>query len=165
MLAFQKFCQTQQSRMSGWMIGIGTFTALGVLGAFAMLAKSGMAAFSGMPFMTNLVVQGPAAILMLLIIMKINNQYLAGHFFTPLTLALAKKLAMLAMLFALVIEPGAYSLFDYYSPNAEIAESVGVISYLAHVNLILAIVGFALHLTSAVNKISREFAEENSLTV
>lgn len=165
MLAFHKFCQTQHKRMSVWIYSLLFFSTMGVIAALIMLSAKGLGAFSDLPFVSNILLQGSASIMLLLFIQKIAQQYIDGYFFTPLTLSLIKTLARLAMLFGLVIEPGCLAIIDYFSNNPDIKDSVGVISYMAHVNITLAIVGYALHLTSAVNKISREFETENSLTV
>jgi hypothetical protein len=165
MIAFQKFCQTQQTKMNGWMVGLIIFSLLGVVSAGLMLSIKGMGAFTSLPFIANILLQGSGSIMFLLFIRKISQQYINGYFFTPLTLSLIKTLAKLAMLFGLVIEPGSHIIFDYFSNNTDIVDRIGVVSYMQYVNLTLAVVGYALHLTSAVNKVSREFEAENSLTV
>jgi len=165
MIAFQKFCQTQQRKMNGWTFALLAFATLGVVGSILTVVAKGPSAFASLPFLANTLLQGSASLIFLLFIRKIVNQYINGHFFTPLTMRLMRTLAKLAMLFGLVIEPGCYAVFDYLSGDPEIVKGIGVVSYIQYVNVTLAIIGYALHLTSAVNKISRQFEAENSLTV
>lgn len=165
MIAFKKFCQTQQAKMNNWFYTLIFFSSLSVFASILMVFMEGLGAFSSLPFVANILLQGSGSVMLLLFVKKITQQYINGYFFTPLTLSLIKMLAKLAILFGLVIEPGSYIIFDYFSNNPETVNEIGVVSYMQYVNLTLAIVGYALHLTSAVTKVSREFEAENNLTV
>jgi hypothetical protein len=87
--------------------------------------------------------------------------------FCQSTLAIVVSLARLIMLFAIVIEPSVYFFIEYFASVNTQPETnfVGANTYLAHVNIVAFVAGYALHLVSSAQKVARELEEDHNLTI
>jgi hypothetical protein len=102
---------------------------------------------------------------LVLFLQKILKAYMEFSMFSQQTLSLITTLARLIMLFAFVIQPAFYFFIDYFAANSEVSESVGILSWLGHINIIAYTAGYGLHVTSAAHKVAREIEDEQNLTI
>jgi len=165
MLAFQKFGQKYLSRTQIYIFTAGIFALIGWIGVVLVGAVKGPGVLYELKFATNLLLQGSAAMVFFMYVKKIFRAYMQQMLFSKETLALVMSLARLMMLFAVVIQPGFYFFVELLSANEEVTSEAGIISYLAHINIVLFAAGYALHLISAAHKVARTLEEEQDLTI
>ena len=165
MLAFQKFGQKYLLKTQVYIFTAGIFALIGWAGVILVGGAKGPGVLHELKFATNLLLQGSAAMVFFMYVRKIFRAYMQHMLFSKGTLALIMSLARLMMLFAVVIQPGFYFFVELLSANEEISNEAGIVSYLAHVNVVLFAAGYALHLISAAHKVARVLEEEQDLTI
>ena len=161
MTALQKYCQLHQYKMLGftYFLGLMTFMLL-PLSIFTILDNGWVEASKDPMIMAGLV-DFPTSFLLVLLLHKLFNLYIQGHFFTTHTLKLLQTIAKLAILLGLVVKP-SIELSLLYLTSANV---LSVLDYFNYVDFAIAIVGYALHIATAAHKISRDIEKEQELTV
>ena len=165
MLAFQRYCKIHKTKMLFFTSFIGLMSALCLVFIPLMVIKKGPMVLLDDPFARQVAFGFPITFIILLFIQKIFTLYIEGNFFSQQALKTIQHLARICLLFGLVIEPGILLLVSSMSSeNADYIE-VYISNYLFLANFPVAILGYALHLVSGVNKIARDIDEEQKLTV
>jgi hypothetical protein len=165
MLAFQKFGQKYYNKTFNYIVGAALFGFFGAIGVAIVVMADGIDGLYSERQYTNLLLQSTAACAFFLFIRKIYAAYMQNQFFNRQTLGLITTLARLIILHSVVIQPAFYFVVAYYSGLPQVVESLGVITYLANVNLVGFAAGFGLHVISVVHKVARNLEEEQNLTV
>lgn len=137
--------------MSFFMFIMGTITII----------KDGLAEAANNPIAMAGLVDFPASFLLILLLHKIFNLYIQGHFFTSYTLKVLQTIAKLAILLGMVVKPGIELSVIYFTSE----HSLSIVNYFGCVDFSIAIVGYVLHIGTAAHKISRDLEKEQELTV
>ena len=161
MIAFQKYCQVHQTKMFFLTSFLGLMTFLMFIMSMLNIIKNGVGEAIAEPLIMAGFVDFPASFLLILLLHKLFNLYIKGHFFSRHTLNVLQTTAKLAILLGLVIKPAIAVTLMHFSPEY----SPSTIDYFAHINLPVTVVGYILHIGTAAHKISRELEQEHELTV
>lgn len=161
MIALQKYWKTRQTKMLFFSSFIGLFTFMMMFGSIIRISKSGLSASINDPVVNAGLLEFPATFMFLLLMHKIFNAFVKGQFFAPSTLQTLLVCAKLAMLYGLVIKPGAMLSLLFIAGEG----APDIISYFSYVGFSTAIVGYILHMGVSAHKISREIEEEHELVV
>lgn len=166
MIAFQKFCQKKLTTLIVPAAIIGLIILIGIIGGSVAIYFKGIPAlYAKKPALFELMLNGFAGLFFLMLATRVISFYTKGDFFSKQCLLCVKTIGSLALLFSFVIQPAFHSIIIYFSGDETAIKQLGVLTYIANVNIILAIVGYILHLTSAVNKVARDMEAEQKLTV
>ncbi len=161
MLAFQKYCQVHQIKMLLFTSFLGLMTFFMFLMSIITVIKKGLAEALNDPITMAGFVDFPASFLLILLLHKIYNLYIQGHFFTSHTLKVLQTIAKLAILLGMVLKPGIELSLLYFTTD----HGLSIVNYLGYVDFPIAIVGYVLHIGTAAHKISRDIEQEQELTV
>ena len=161
MLAFQKYCQVHQIKMLLFTSFLGFMTFFMFLMGMITVIKEGLAEAAKDPITMAGFVDFPASFLLILLLHKIFNLYIQGHFFTSHTLKVLQTIAKLAILLGMVVKPGIELSLLYFTTE----HGLSIVNYLGCVDFPIAIVGYVLHIGTAAHKISRDIEQEQELTV
>ncbi len=166
MIAFQKFCQKKLVALIIPAALLGLIVLIGAIGgSVAIYFKGVPALYAKDPMIFALMLDSFAAIFFLLLAIRVIKLYIKGDFFSKQCLLCVKTIGSLALLFSFVIQPAFYAIVIYFSGDESAIKQLGVLTYITNINIILAIVGYVLHLSSAVNKVARDMETEQQLTV
>jgi hypothetical protein len=161
MIAFQKYCQVHQVKMLFFTMFFGMMTFFMFIIGMINVIKEGLVEAVNDPITMTGLVDFPASFLLFLLLQKIFNLYIQGYFFTSFTLNVLQTIAKLAILLGMVVKPGIELSLLYFTSKGD----VSVVSYFGCVDFAIAIVGYVLHIGTAVYKISRDLEKEQELTV
>lgn len=165
MVAFQRYCKIHKTKMLFFTSFIGFMSLICLLIIPTLVTKKGLMIIIDDAFARQAVFGFPITFIFLLFIQKIFNLYIEGNFFSQAALLTVQHLARICLLYGLVIEPGILIVIDNLYGDSPVNGVAYFSNYLFSANFPLAILGYALHLVSGVNKIAREIDEEQQLTV
>ena len=161
MIAFQKYCQVHQTKMFFFTTFLGVMTFLLFVTGVIQIVKVGMAEVLLDPIAMAGLIDLPVSFLFVLLLHKLFNLYIQGHFFTSHTLRVLQTIAKLAIFFGMVLKPAVeLSLLYFYSEN-----ELSLMNYFGSIDLAIAVIGYVLHIGTAAHKISRDIEKEQELTV
>ena len=161
MIAFQKYCQVHQIKMLFFTSFLGLITFCMFIIGMITIIKEGLAEAAKDPIAMAGLVDLPASFLLILLLHKIFNLYIQGHFFTTHTLKVLQTIAKLSVLLGIVVKPGIELSLLYFTSE----HSLSIVNYFGCVDFAIAIVGYVLHIGTAAHKISRDLEKEQELTV
>ena len=161
MIAFQKYCQVHQTKMYFLTSFLGLMTFLMFVTSCVLIIKNGMEETLLDPVAMSSLIDFPAALMLMLMLHKLFNLYIKGHFFTSHTLKVLQTVAKLAIFFGLLLKPSIELSLMYFFTDA----SLTLLNYFGAINLPIVVVGYVLHIGTAAHKISRDIEQEQELTV
>lgn len=161
MIAFQKYCQVHQTKMYFLTSFLGLMTFLMFVTSCLLIITNGMEETLLDPVAMSSLIDFPAALMLMLMLHKLFNLYIKGHFFTSHTLNVLQTVAKLAIFFGLLLKPSIELSLMYFFTDAPLT----LLNYFGAINLPIVVVGYVLHIGTAAHKISRDIEQEQELTV